>query len=128
MHSANNGSLIGNHWLAICYDEGLGVEKNPKEAFKRYTLSAEQGFAESQVCLGIHYIRGDDVVPKDKEKAINYFISSANQGNALAQYCLGECYLDGSVGKVDKYKAKLWLQKAAVQGEQHAIEALKKLK
>lgn len=127
-HSANNGSLEGNHWLAVCYDEGLGGERNPKEAFKRYTLSAEQGFAESQVRLGIHYMCGDDVAPKDVKKAIGYFISSANQGNALAQYCLGESYLDGSVGEVDKYKAKIWFQKAAAQGEQHAIEALKKLK
>ena len=29
---------------------------------------------------------------------------------------------------VDKYKAKVWFQKAAVQGEQHAIEALNNLK
>lgn len=127
-HSANNGSLEGNHWLAVCYNDGLGVERNPKEAFKRYCLSAEQGFAESQVRLGIHYMCGDDVAPKDVKKAIGYFISSANQGNALAQYCLGECYLDGSVGEVDKYKAKVWFQKAAAQGEQHAIEALNNLK
>ena len=126
--SANNGSLEGNHWLAVCYNEGLGVERNPKEAFKRYTLSAEQGFAESQVRLGIHYMCGDDVAPKDVKKAIGYFISSANQGNALAQYCLGESFLDGSVGEVDKYKAKVWFQKAAAQGEQHAIEALNNLK
>lgn len=128
MHSANNGSLEGNHWLAVCYNEGLGVERNPKEAFKRYTLSAEQGFAESQVRLGIHYMCGDDVAPKDVKKAMGYFISSANQGNALAQYCLGESYLDGSIGEVDKYKAKIWFQKAAAQGEQHAIEALNNLK
>lgn len=128
MHSANNGSLEGNHWLAVCYNEGLGVERNPKEAFKRYTLSAEQGFAESQVRLGIHYMCGDDVAPKDVKKAMRYFISSANQGNALAQYCLGESYLDGSIGEVDKYKAKIWFQKAAAQGEQHAIEALNNLK
>lgn len=127
-HSANNGSLEGNHWLAVCYDEGLGVERNPKEAFKRYTLSAEQGYAESQVRLGIHYMCGDDVAPKDVKKAMGYFISSANQGNALAQYCLGESYLDGSIGEVDKYKAKVWFQKAAVHGEQHAIEALNNLK
>lgn len=127
-HSANNGSLEGNHWLAVCYNDGLGVERNPKEAFKRYCLSADQGFAESQVNLGIHYICGDDVAPKDVKKAVGYFISSANQGNALAQYCLGECYLDGSVGEVDKYKAKVWFQKAAAQGEQHAIEALNNLK
>ena len=73
------------------------------------------------------YINGRSIIV-DVKNAMWYFISSANQGNALAQYCLGESYLDGSIGEVDKYKAKIWFQKAAAQGEQHAIEALNNLK
>ena len=40
------------------YDSGLGVSVNKKEAFKWYSLSAEQGSIDAQYNLGLAYRLG----------------------------------------------------------------------
>lgn len=49
------------------YYNGEGVEKNFVEAVKWYRLSAEQGNAEAQFCLGYCYYSGAGVEKNDAE-------------------------------------------------------------
>ena len=46
------------------YAKGQGVRRNYAEAVKWYRLSAEQGYAEAQMYLGLNYLMGEGV-PQD---------------------------------------------------------------
>ena len=55
---------------------------------------AEQGKAEAQYRLALHYEYGLDV-KKDMSKAVIWYRKAAIQGHALAQNNLGQCYAYG---------------------------------
>lgn len=60
--------------------------------------------------------------------AVDYFRISAQYGNDSAQNALGDCYEKGiGVKEIDIEKAKYWYGKAADQGNEDAIESLKRL-
>ncbi len=102
--------------IGDCYYYGHieGVDKDPEEAVKWYTRSAEQGDAAAQYGLGECYANGDGVA-KDFEEAAKLYIKAAEQGHAAAQFKLGECYLKGHGVPMDTIKAVSWLSKAAEQ-------------
>ena len=52
---------------------------------------------------------------------------SANQSNAMAQLVLGNCYYNGWGVKKNNAEAVKWYRKAAEQGNDLAIEAIKRL-
>ena len=47
----------GQYYLALCFQEGLGVGQSDDEAAHRYRLAAEQGESAAQCNLGICYDR-----------------------------------------------------------------------
>jgi TPR repeat protein len=62
--------------------------------------------------------------PKEVKRVVQFYTDMANDGNAGAQYELANFYLEGLGVEKDEAKAKEWLQKAAKQGHQAAIELL----
>lgn len=46
--SADQGLMIAQHEMGLCYEEGRGVEKDLSLAIKYYQLAADQGFEEAQ--------------------------------------------------------------------------------
>lgn len=44
--------------LGICYEMGIGVEENETEAFKCYTLAADNGNTTSMYRTGLCYYNG----------------------------------------------------------------------
>ena len=68
------------------------------------------------------YLSKDDSV-----KAAEYYEKAANLGHAKAQINLGVCYELGTGVPKDVDLAAQWYRKAADQGNQSAIEALKKM-
>ena len=44
--------------LGICYEMGIGVEENETEAFKYYTLAADNGNTTSMYRTGLCYYNG----------------------------------------------------------------------
>jgi len=73
---AARGNASAQHNLAFMYNNGTGVTKDYKQAFKWYTKSAEQGNATAQYNLGTMYNKGlgvtKDYEQSDKEKP-HYF-------------------------------------------------------
>ena len=59
--------------------------------------------------------------------AAGFFQNAAEQGLAEAQYNLGVCYINGWGVPQDVEEAIKWLRKAAEQGYEDAIDALKAL-
>jgi TPR repeat protein len=54
------------------------------EAVRLFTLSANQGYSDAQVNLGLMYVKGHGV-NQDKIAAYNWWQKSAKQGNTTTQ-------------------------------------------
>ena len=94
---------------------GFGVPKNANEAFRWFSLSAEQGYANSQCSIGFFYASGKGVT-QDYSEAAKWFLKSAEQGDAIAQFNLGNCYVNGKGVTQDYSEAVKWYLKSAEQG------------
>ena len=74
-------------YLALCYDEGLGVNKNTDEAMVFYKTAAELGDVRSQFMYAEHlFIKGDI------SKAHLWCRTASNNGNYVASIALCLAY------------------------------------
>jgi len=113
--------------LARQYRDGLGVKQSDKKAVELYEMSAKRGNANAQFNLGVYYLQGMYGLTQSFERAVEFFTLATNQGHSQAQYNLGLLYLNGDGIETSYSKAREWLTKAAAQGDENAIEALKEL-
>jgi uncharacterized protein len=74
LHDAQNN-------LAMLYDQGWGVQKDPAQAFKWLSSAAGQGDASAQYNLGEAYVSGRGV-KQDYVQALLWFRRAADQGSA----------------------------------------------
>ena len=73
--------------LGVMYENGLEVTHDYKEAFKWFSLSAEQGCADAQNNLGVMFEHGLGVV-QDYAHALHWYQLAAAQEDATGQYNL----------------------------------------
>lgn len=106
-------------WL---HEKGFGVPKDNSKAAEYYALAAEQGNSTAQHNLGNFYEQGLGV-PKDENKAFEYYSLSAQQGDSDGQAKLGAMY----IARHDYEKGKDYLRIAGENGNQRALETLKKI-
>ncbi len=59
--AAEQGNVLAQHNLAVCYENALGVKGDMNEATKLYRFAAEQGKAPAQNNLGVCYENGQCV-------------------------------------------------------------------
>ena len=116
---AQDGDVEAQFKLAECYHDGVGVEKDLKEAVKWCRKAAEQGKAKAQIMLSVSYYYGNGV-SQDKIEALKWCRKAAEQGDAEAQYNLGQCYYKGDGVLQSKTEAAKWYRKAAEQGDAKA--------
>ena len=102
---------------------GFGIPKNTIEAFKWFTLSAEQGNSTSQKNLGHCYREGKGTELNYLE-AINWYFKAAKQGNIEAKYYLGYHYCQGKGVEQDYCAAVNYFLEAAGQENSSAQFAL----
>lgn len=116
---AENGDTKVQCYLADCYSNGIGVEKDVSKAIEWYTKCAEKGNDLAQLELGIIYSSGIKV-PKDEKKGVHWLTKAAELGNPDAQFYLASFYFGGiGVGKDDK-KGFEWLMESAKNGNAKA--------
>jgi len=108
---AEQGNVIAQNNLGVCYRIGKGVAKDEKKAFEWYEKAAKQGNAKAQCNLGFCYENGWGVA-KDEKKAFEWYEKAAKQGNAKAQCNLGFCYENGWGVAKDEKKALEWYEKS----------------
>ena len=65
--------------LGMCYQEGIGVEKNAVTAFESYMKAAAQGLAMAKFCVGTSYASGYGVA-KDMNKSFEWLNKAIMQG------------------------------------------------
>ncbi len=78
---------------------------------------AEEGDAQSQLALGVLYVRGVSGFPKDNEKALDWISKAAMQKNPAALAYLGYIYAEGKLVKRDMKKAVEYRELAAELGD-----------
>jgi TPR repeat protein len=100
--------------LALSYDKGTGVPRDPKEAFKWYAKAAAQGEPAAQAELGGMYENGAPV-PENWDLAAKLYYNSAMQGWKVGQFVLGRAFQFGIGVPQNRQKAIEWFRRAAAQ-------------
>jgi len=100
------------------YDQGFGVNKDPKEALKWYGESAKQGNKSALSGVGIRYATGrDGACAVDHQLAVKYFSAAAKgKGHPYAQTELAKYFLEGIVVEKDEKVAFELLRTAEATG------------
>ena len=62
--NAAMNDLAAQYYVAVCYDNGIGVDKDPTQAFKMYRKAAERGLPDAMLRLASFYKDGV-VIPRD---------------------------------------------------------------
>lgn len=84
-----------NFYIAECYFNGNGIEKNYDLAFENYSIAANHQHIESIYKLGYCFEFGLGTT-KDEMLMISRYTQAAKSGNKLSQYRLGLCYKNGN--------------------------------
>lgn len=71
--------------LAVCFDKGIGVKVDNKQAMKYYHEGADMGDVLSQFCLGDSYHRGLRGVNKDLHESLKWFKMASYNGHEDAK-------------------------------------------
>ena len=100
-------------WKSIA--EELLLEGKDKEALKWYRMAANQGDADAQYRVAVHYAYGSGV-DKNLAEAVRWYRMAANQGDMYAQYEIGCCYEAGNGVEQDIDEAVRWYELAAEKG------------
>lgn len=108
-------NFIANYYVAECYFNGKGVEKNYDLAFMNYSLAADKKHLGSIYMLGYCFEFSLGTY-KDDIQMISRYTNAAKSGHTLAQYRLGLCYKNGKGVEQSVSVASSYFLKAAKSG------------
>src|SRR5438309_7401417 len=121
--AAVSGSLSAAFILGRLYDEGWGVKKSARTAFRWCSRAAKGGLSEAFYFVGSAYAFGMGV-PTDESKAFEWFQRSAKAGDLTGSYMTAISIFEGTGVKGDpKFGMKLLLA-AAARGSHDAMDYL----
>ncbi len=122
---SNNNELKSKSMfnVAIMYENGIGVIKNPNLALVWYKSSAEHNNKIAQYNLGWMHYHGD-LVEKDYFKAFEYYEKSANQGYVKAQFNLANLYFTGLGTPRNFIQAYKWFKISSSNGIDESFQYL----
>jgi len=114
---AARGEALAQLYLADGYAKGcFAMQRDPEKAFGLYLLAAQQGNAEAQCAIGIHYALGKGVQQNDVQ-AVHWYREAARNGDAEAMAYLGYSYRIGRAPlKQSMQEANRWYRRAALRG------------
>lgn len=115
---AQKGNAEAQYHLGMMFNNGIGVEKNPKKAFEWFQRSADGGDPFGAYKLGCYFSgQFKGVVPVNKEKALEFKLIAARAGYSLAQHDVGILFY----GQQNYDEALKWWEAAAAQGYPSAL-------
>jgi len=106
---ADSDTKISLFMRAYMEEHGLGVEKNPGDAFRNYGRAAYRGSEEAKAVLGEYYYLGKDGTKKDLQLAKLNFNEAAEKDDPIAKLYLADMFASGEGVERDLAKAKLLL-------------------
>lgn len=74
--------------LGICYERGMGIEKNMKNAMECYRTAAGLGHKDAMYNLGVFYVHGLGGLVKNRRAARACFEAAEKTGSTQAQKLL----------------------------------------
>lgn len=74
--------------LGLCYELGIGVEKNLKNAMKFYQAASDMGHSKAMYNLGVFYVKGLGGLKKNRRAAYACFTAAQKMGLETAQKAL----------------------------------------
>jgi TPR repeat protein len=117
--AAKQGLVVAIYNLALCYSNGIGVEKDDTQAVRYFREAAEHGDACAQGRLGACYQLGTGVAP-DVDEAAAWYERAAENGDATSMYDFGLCCLNGRGVPRDALRALRFFHRAAEIG--HVVD------
>ena len=122
-YHAEQGDASAARWLGFWYGQGSnGLPQDYAKAIHWDQLAADHGLDDAENNLGICYWKAPDAT--DYAKAFHWFKKSASHGYSEGEFDLGRCYQEGKGVPLDLKQSAYWFQKAAVQGNDAAKQAL----
>ena len=109
--------------IGVCYLEGRGVKKNPKEAFYLFRLAAKNGSSEAEFQLGLKCFK-----KKKWELAFEWFKKSDDKGHLLSEFYLAEMYALGNGTKQNYEEALRYYKKVIDNNSVLSLEIEKECK
>ena len=113
-------------YMGLYAENGFLEEPDYEAAAGYYRQGIEEGDEYCPVNLGRMYCEGIGV-PEDLQKGFELYMLGWERGDALAATNIGYCYEVGQGVRKNRRKAIEYYTRAAEAGEEHAIEALKRL-
>lgn len=90
---ANKGNAEAQYHVGMMHNNGIGTQKDPKQAFEWFQKSTASGDPLGAYKLGCYYDgQGMGVVTSDSNEALKYKLVSAKAGYALAQHDVAILY------------------------------------
>uniref|UniRef100_A0A1L8DCF8 Putative extracellular protein sel-1 n=1 Tax=Nyssomyia neivai TaxID=330878 RepID=A0A1L8DCF8_9DIPT len=74
--------------LGLCYERGLGVKKNLRQAMECYQMATELGHPKAMYNLGVFYVQGIGGLKRSRRVARQLFEAAAQLGQEDAQAAL----------------------------------------
>ena len=120
---AEQGDVASQYNVGMALANGLGVERDDRQAVEWLRKAADADYAIAELMLGVMLKYGRGSPPDQKASAVQ-FERAALHGNASAQFSLGLDYQDGIGVEKDQKRANALFRKAAMQGHANAQIAL----
>lgn len=122
---AAQNNAEGFYRLGLCYQNGLGTEKDFTKAVHCFFKASEMGLIEARYELANAYYFGKGVL-MDRVKAIDLFYLAALKGHMISQFMIGRYFMidmgridDGffiTTSRRDTVEAFKWFMRSAEQG------------
>jgi len=110
----DEGYAPAQYQMALIYQNGYGVSKDPMKALALLTLSAEKNYIDAQFELALLYSAGK-LVKKDLKKAFTLTHKAAKKGLPSAQFNVAVMHANGTGVKQNYFSAARWYQHSANQ-------------
>jgi hypothetical protein len=108
---AKKGNLFSNLLVASCYQNGIGVTKNPVEAVPYLKVAAQKHSVVAQRDLGLILLNS-----KKPNEAVNWFKQGAESGDLTCTFYYGKMLIEGLGISANPKEGANYLLKAAEAG------------
>jgi hypothetical protein len=118
---ANKGDAEAQYHVGMMHNNGIGTQKDPKQAFEWFQKSTASNDPLGAYKLGCYYAgQFAGVVPFDSNEALKYKLIAAKAGYALAQHDVAVHY-----GRQENFEeAVKWWKLASDQGLPDSLYSL----
>jgi uncharacterized protein len=123
MALANTGDAEAQYHVGMMYNNGIGVQKDPKLALVWFQKSTAAHDPLGAYKLGCYHAGQFGVVATDLKEALKYKLVAANAGYSLAQHDVAVLY--AQQGNFEE--AVKWLQQASIQGDDQSLFKMSRL-